>query len=217
MNQLEGKCVLLQYWDSGCPPALIVKRMEVWRLGNPGFEYQLFDRERAASMIHHLCGTSVRDAFLRVRLPAMQADIFRVAYLYAHGGIWIDAATVCLAPLQKWLDLRSSLLLLRKPEMVHPLVWNGLIYAAAPHHPFLGAVMARISHSIINRTSGGVWRLAGPGLFRDIMRNQDLASQVTVVPLDSVTSFLRLGSSSEAMSRDLHWSVRQKSESLFVE
>jgi len=85
----------------------------------------VFNRASAAAALAALYGESFRQAFLAIRLPAMQADVFRVAYLHACGGIWIDAATHCLAPLHEWLDLGAQLVLLRKPGMIPPLVWNG--------------------------------------------------------------------------------------------
>lgn len=212
-----GFVPIVQYWHDAIPPALISERMYLWRLANPEFSSLLFDRNLAAHVLGEHYGPSLQKAFLNVRLPAMQADIFRVAYLHACGGIWIDAATECLAPLRQWLDLSSHLLLLRKPRMEPPLVWNGFIYSQSPRHPFLAAALAKISHSILTRSGNGVWRLVGPGLFREIMLNRELAALVDVRPLSSLQMFLRVGSSSLALPSDLHWSVRQLHESLYFE
>ena len=69
----------------------------------------------------------MHDAFLDIRLPAMQADVFRIAFVLACGGLWVDAATTCLSPVKAWLDLQTPLLLLRKPKQIAPQAWNGLI------------------------------------------------------------------------------------------
>jgi hypothetical protein len=101
--------VLLQYWHDADPPPLLCERMNKWEACNPDFQHLVFNRDSAATALTALYGESFGQAFLAIRLPAMQADIFRVAYLYACGGIWIDAATHCLAPLHQWLDLGAQL------------------------------------------------------------------------------------------------------------
>ncbi|MEX1137036.1 MAG: capsular polysaccharide synthesis protein [Balneolales bacterium] len=216
LNTHVRPCAIVQYWDEGCPPLLIRQRMDEWRLTNPGLNYKFFDRDLAASTLYNIYGSTLRNAFLKVKLPAMQADIFRVAFLCAYGGIWIDAATVCLAPLQKWLDFQSSLLLLRKPQMEPPLACNGFIYSSAPNHPFLVSALKLINYAILERPDGGVWKLFGAGMFREIMLNKNFEALVTVIPSTSVASCLQFGSSREALPSHLHWSVRQKNESLYI-
>ncbi|QVL53517.1 MAG: hypothetical protein KFB97_03810 [Cyanobium sp. M30B3] len=189
--------------------------MDAWRTVNPHFSYSLFNRCSAASALEDLYGESLRDAFLSIRLPAMQADVFRVAYLYACSGVWIDAATHCLGPLHSWLDPESPLVLLRKPTMVPPLVCNGFIYAATSRHPFLGEALKRITAVIEARYGDGFWKLVGAGMFRDVLSEANFSAGVTILDLDSVCAFIQFGSSSEAMGPNSHWSVRQKRASLY--
>jgi len=191
--------------------------MGQWRSANPGFRHLVFNRVSAATALQALYGDSFWKAFLAIRLPAMQADVFRVAYLYACGGTWIDAATHCLAPLRQWLDLGAQLVMLRKPGMIPPLVWNGFIYVSVPRHPFLGEALNRITDVIANRLGDRVWKQVGAGMFRDVLNDSSLSKGVSVLDYAVVCSFLKYGSSSEVIGRASHWSVRQKCESLYFD
>ena len=145
---------IVQYWHEADPPPLLQVRMDQRRSANPGFRHLVFNRVFAATALQALYGDSFWKAFLAIRLPAMQADVFRVAYLYASGGTWIDAATHCLAPLRQWLDLGAQLVMLRKPGMIPPLVCNWIIYVSVPQHPVAGEALNRITDVITNRLGG---------------------------------------------------------------
>jgi len=73
-----------------------------WQRLNPGWSYRCFNRATASLFFKDVFGVSVQEDFLSIRLPAMQADVFRVAYILTYGGLWADAATTCLSPLEHW-------------------------------------------------------------------------------------------------------------------
>ena len=128
-----------------------------------------------------LYGKDLKQAFLDIRLPAMQADVFRVAYLLRHGGVWVDAATHVKEPLGRWLPMGHSLVLLRRQGQKYPEVATGLIYASAGH-PLLARAWDRISAYLLHRSGTKVYRHFGPGILRDLMREQpQLASMAQVL------------------------------------
>lgn len=206
---------IVQYWDNGNPPSLIAQRMAGWQRLNPDWQYHAFSRDVAAAWIGEAFGEVIMDAFLDIRIPAMQADVFRVAYLLRQGGLWVDAATACLAPLQLWLDPTLPLLLLRRPQMQPPLVWNGFLYCNAPGHPLLQALWHEIAATIQQRLGTGFWKLVGPGLFRDVLARWPATEKLTILTTESLADQLTLGSSSEALPEEMHWSRRQRRESLY--
>ena len=206
---------LIQYWDQPDPPDVIAERMEGWHLHHPDWIYQRFDRTRAATFVGEHYGFAMHDAFLDIRLPAMQADVFRIAFVLACGGLWVDAATTCLSPVKAWLDLQTPLLLLRKPKQIAPQVWNGLIYAPAPGHCFLQDAWSSISDSIRHRRGTGVHKLVGPGLLRDLLAQGRFDSLVTIQPSKPLAAYLQIGSSSKVLPVEQHWSKRQRLESLY--
>lgn len=206
---------IVQYWDQPTPPALIAARMDQWRAMNPDWSYIRYHRLEAADFIGQAYGDEACDAFLDIRLPAMQADVFRVAHVLHSGGLWIDAATLCLAPLQQWLNTEAGLVLLRKPHMEPPLCWNGCIYANQPQHPLLSAAWSEIARIITQRLGTGFWKLVGPGLFGRLLSDSHLAAMVTVINSEDLRQMLEPHSSSDALPPEAHWSKRQRRETLY--
>jgi Glycosyltransferase sugar-binding region containing DXD motif len=61
-----------------------------------GFRHQLFDEQSARRFIGHTLGARHERAFERCYHPAMQADYFRLCYLFVEGGLYVDADDVCV-------------------------------------------------------------------------------------------------------------------------
>ena len=206
---------LIQYWDQPDPPEVIAERMQGWRQQHPRWQYQRFDRASAAAFLAAQHGPALSQAFLDIRLPAMQADVLRIAALLAEGGLWIDAATTCFSPVEDWLDLQAPLLLLRKPHQEHPKVCTGLIHAPAPGHPLLEAAWQSMAAALLARAGTKVYRSFGPGLLRDLLASGAWDHTLNVRPVAELHDHLRFGSSSKVLPAEQHWSQRQQSESLY--
>ncbi|MCB4389392.1 capsular polysaccharide synthesis protein [Synechococcus sp. MU1617] len=207
---------LVQYWDQPEPPDLIARRMEVCKSLNPGWDYHLFNRKTAAGYLKIVYGSDIASAFLDIRLPAMQADVFRVAFLLHSGGLWVDAATSLIRPVETWLDRRHSLQMLRRSHQEHPKISSGVIYASRPGLPLLKAAWEEMVPRLLSRSGAKVYRDFGPGLFRNLMGSSpNIAFGLYAVPEALLEGFLKLGSSGNILSSDYHWSKRQQSESLY--
>lgn len=61
-----------------------------------GYKHRLFDEPSAKAFISSALGRRHRRAFERCYHPAMQADYFRMCYLFVEGGFYVDADDVCL-------------------------------------------------------------------------------------------------------------------------
>jgi hypothetical protein len=91
-----------------------------------------------------------------------------------------------------------------------------LMHAGAPGHPLLAAAWKRICEVIAARRAGRVYRLVGPGLFRELLETGRNRDGVIVLPSGPLESAIRFGSSAEAVGADQHWSQRQQTESLYL-
>jgi len=206
---------LIQYWDQADPPEPVKVLMQDVRDLHPDWDYHFFHRETAADELGALYGNDLRQSFLDIRLPAMQADVFRMAYLLRHGGVWIDAATRLHSPVDCWLPMGHPLVLLRRQHQTHPEVATGFIYASAGH-PLLARAWDRISAYLLLRSGTKVYRHFGPGILRDLMREQpQLASLVQVLPEQDVSASLSFGSSGCILGREQHWSSRQEHDPFY--
>ena len=206
---------LIQYWDQPAPPVELLERMQGWSDRHPHWSYQRYDRDSAALFIRFTYGSALEKAFRDIRLPAMQADVFRIAVLQAQGGVWIDAATRCLAPLESWLNLRQPLVLLRREHQQHPKIWNGFIHSADPWQPLLVAAWQKIAAALLARSGERVYRDFGPGVLRDLLAVGAADSGLQVLQERDLKDQLIIGSSSDALPSDRHWSKRQHCESLY--
>lgn len=216
MSSVSQGLRLIQYWDQPSPPVELLARMERWRDCHPAWRYQRYHRQSAAQFIGSNYGPALEEAFLDIRLPAMQADVFRIAALQGHPGVWIDAATQCRQPLDSWLDRRRPLVLLRRSHQQHPKVWNGFISSAAPGHPLLKAAWQRIAAALLARDGERVYRDFGPGVLRDLLAAGAPEAGLLVLPETELADQLGIGSSSDVLPSDRHWSHRQQVESLYL-
>ena len=213
----SSPCVrqLIQYWNDLDPPSQVKALMQTVRDLHPDWEYQCFDRHRAADELGLLYGKDLKQAFLDIRLPAMQADVFRIAYLLRNGGVWIDAATVLYEPIVRWMPFGHPLVLLRRKHQTGTEVATGFM-CASPGHPLLARAWDRIAAYLLLRSGTKVYRHFGPGILRDLIREQpQLGALVHVLAEQEVSPFFRFGSSSNILSKEEHWSKRQDSESLY--
>jgi len=86
------------YWDSGEATAPEVVRICIasWRDRNPGWKINVLDKDTAAD--------AVTLPALPVDIPVQAfSDLLRVRLLREFGGVWADATTFCIRPLDHWL------------------------------------------------------------------------------------------------------------------
>ncbi|MEM7546713.1 MAG: hypothetical protein AAF367_14355 [Pseudomonadota bacterium] len=82
---------IIQYWNDPQAPSDVEVLMTKWQgLGTVG--YHRFDDARAEQMLERAFGAG--RIFRRAEHPAIRADLFRLGYLAAHDGCYIDADAV---------------------------------------------------------------------------------------------------------------------------
>src|SRR5438105_2183958 len=96
---------IVQFWhDLGQSPPDVeecVRSWTVWQTS--GFKHRLFDERTAGAFISSSLSARHKRAFERCYHPAMQADYFRLCYVLAEGGFYVDADDVCMATDIGWL------------------------------------------------------------------------------------------------------------------
>ena len=99
-------------------------------------------------------------AFDRAAEPAMQADIFRLAYLFHEGGYYIDADDRCIAPIST-LDPGDRDLILYQEDF--GTVGNNFI-GVRPQHPVMENALASAVTAVNRGDADIVWLATGPAL-----------------------------------------------------
>ena len=151
---------IVQYWNEAVPPRDIAALMESWRECNPGWRYLRFDDFSARAFLKAHCRPEVLQAYLRAREPAMKADLFRLAYLFAEGGCYADADDRCLRPLGELVPAQARFIAWQEE---FGTLGNNFI-AAVPLHPLLGLALNLAVEAVNRGDDDIVWLCTGPGL-----------------------------------------------------
>lgn len=90
---------IVQFWhDPARLPEDVRECISSWsRWETCGYAHRVFDTAAAGEFISHLLEPDHVRAFTRCYHPAMQADYFRLCYLFVEGGLYVDADDVCIA------------------------------------------------------------------------------------------------------------------------
>lgn len=208
---------IIRFWDNGNPPPALVERMDEWRKLNPRWRYEVYDRTEAADYLGREFGPRLREAFLDIRMPAMQADVFRLGRLFRGAGLWVDVGTVCRAPLRRWLGRRKGVVVFRRPGMEPPNCWNGLIYVRRPGHPLFQALWESVQRRLLAREGTDIWLEFGPGHLRDTLLSSGWLERVRVIQLGDLNGMVEVGSSIHFLPVETHWSIRcRDGQSLYL-
>lgn len=87
---------LVRFWHDPLDlPEDVRACLDSWEnLRNHGFELRMFDDRSAAAYIKQSYGSRESEAFARCRHPAMRSDYFRLCFVLAEGGLYVDADDV---------------------------------------------------------------------------------------------------------------------------
>src|SRR5690242_15501003 len=89
---------IVQFWhDLAQLPSDVEECVRSWTVWETsGFRHKLFDERAAGAFISSSLSARYKRAFERCYHPAMQADYFRLCYVLAEGGFYVDADDVCV-------------------------------------------------------------------------------------------------------------------------
>lgn len=86
-------------------PYLVRKSLDSWVRKKPTWDAVVLDSGTLSSYID----LDMPEKILRNLSPALQSDLIRAALLSKYGGVWADATTFCVQPLDEWIaDYASS-------------------------------------------------------------------------------------------------------------
>jgi len=151
---------IVQFWDSEIIPDDVFALMRTWRSAHKDYKFLLFNDKSAKEYLAKRYPAAVLGAYNRSRQPAQKADIFRLAYLAAEGGIYADADDRCIAPIGTIIPEHAELVFYQ--EDLGTLA-NDFI-AAKRHHPVLLRALRNAVIAILRGDSDILWLSTGPGL-----------------------------------------------------
>lgn len=161
---------IVQYWSDESLPEDISRLTNTWPSVHTSYNYQLFNRTSAIDFLKSNYTSEVVDAFISLKNPAMQSDLFRVAYLFAMGGIYIDVAYKALRPIEDIIDLNASHLYVF--ENLVGGIWNGFIITP-PANPTLGEVFEHILSNVTAGNDGNAYEVTGAKNYNHILNKSN--------------------------------------------
>lgn len=200
---------IIQYWDTESVPDEIQALLDSWKNSNPEFTYKLYNKEDAISYIQENYGAFSLDLFNGAKLPAMQSDIFRVAYCLKEGGVYVDAATKCNGAIFPLIKDESNLVLMKK---WHGGVWNGFI-ATPPGSTVLFDIWTKIQRNVFTKEVNKVWRASGPGVYAEVLSGDGSVAPTMIEQKEMSQYFNPINDL--VHKKEMHWSNVQKRESIY--
>lgn len=127
---------LVRFWhDPVDVPSDVIGCLKSWdALRDEGFSFHMFDDASAAAYIAERYGPRERAAFKRCWHPAMRSDYLRMCFVFAAGGLYVDADDVLLGP--GWQDVFRDGTLKVQP-LCYDLIACGMVPASELRRPDL--------------------------------------------------------------------------------
>ena len=131
-----------------------------WKEKNPSYRHKIFSEKSAAQ---YLTSKNLVDSLRAFRLskhPAQKADIFRLAFLFLEGGIYIDADDACGGDLNNVIPEDARFI--GYQEFFGSVGNNFLV--AEPGNEIIGQALEGATATILSGAAESTWLSTGPGL-----------------------------------------------------
>ncbi len=153
--------VWLQGWDNA-PPVAQASRASWERVS--GWEVRALYN---ATLTKYLSQTEVDSILSGTKEQESISNLIRLSLLHRHGGVWADATTICVLPLDDWLPAAGSTgFFAFRNDNGNPLsTW---FLAASPHHLVVERWRAASIAYWVNRTHRHIYHWVH-GLFGNLL------------------------------------------------
>jgi hypothetical protein len=141
--------------------------IDSWRKHSKEFEYYLYTDEVCDKFMQENFEGEIYDAYKKLPLPVMKADLWRYCIIYKYGGIYADADTICLTNPNNFLK-NAQIVCAAETEWNFLCQWT---FAAPPGSPVLKSVID-LSVERIHKTTRFIEKelvhfLTGPRVFTE--------------------------------------------------
>ena len=154
--------IIHQLWIG--PKERPYKFMDSWKDNNPTFQYIMWDEVEIKKNLKIRCLNKLN----AMREINGKADILRWEILYNYGGIFLDADSVSIAPLDEHL-LTTKAFSAYENETTRPGLIATVAMGFPKHHPLCLAAINWILKN--NITSQPAWISVGPGLITKLYKS----------------------------------------------
>ena len=136
---------------------------------NPDYEHVFFTDQDCLEFMRQNYPGRVSEAYETLIPGAYKSDLFRICYLYKHGGVYIDINKVLLEPLRDVIPNDCDLFTVI--DIPKCCIWQAFL-ACRPELPFIKECIDKCVKNIENRYYGkSVLSVTGPGMMGEVYRS----------------------------------------------
>lgn len=199
---------IIQFWDTPDVPEDVERHMNVWSdLAGP--LYRRFNAESAADFLSEIHGGAASDTFRNCRHPAIQADYFRLGYLAARGGLWLDADSVMVTHMRwLWPEVTDRLVLMMPNDIPWAFIQN-CVMAAPAGNEFMLRAFHEAGRRVTETPGRDVLSLAGPHMLRKVFADMDRdggVGPVSMLSMRHMRQYLARSADAAYKADNRHWS-----------
>jgi mannosyltransferase OCH1-like enzyme len=112
-NTVSKKIWILWLQGMEKAPAIVKSCYLSWKNHNPDWEIILLDEDNLADYVQ----VDLPESKIKSLTPNGYANLIRLKLLIQYGGVWVDATTCCMKPLDEWLpeNVKSGFFAFRNP------------------------------------------------------------------------------------------------------
>jgi len=159
---------IMQFWNTPEIPSDVAATMASWPQLNPGMEHLVFDYQEARAFLDRHCAPSVLSCYESAHHPAMQSDIFRLAFLSVDGGVYVDADEFCTHDMRRVFAALSVVdLVAVQSTQTPPYIHNSFIAARAGCSIIkdaLSEAVRIVGQHVARGAKPDIWHATGPGV-----------------------------------------------------
>ena len=167
------------YWHSGFETAPDVVKLSVqsWKKMNKNYDVRLIDDKNIVDHLGFEFNMAFQLSSVRCLLPT-KADILRLHLLSRFGGVWVDATTFCLKPLDSWIDKASLICRLfnfkQKDNITRPI--EAWFIAAPQSSPIINDALQQYVEFIIKPRKISLFVSGKVALLERLLSKEELMS-----------------------------------------
>lgn len=201
-------------------PQDVMDNLSSWQRLELGYHQKVWLIDEIVSLckFHNL--TDVITAIQSCRFPSMKADIARLVCLKIFGGFWADLK---LHLNHRFLDRLANYNLVLtthfpKDDLPDPTghLSNSFI-GAVPNNPVILKALEQVVWNVNGRIDDSVYHITGATNLMNAIKSVDSSSNHFIFPHQATWGYLFTIRSGSYNGAGMHWSLREKQESPYIE
>lgn len=179
----EGPANLIQFWDKSAPPEIEAGRI-AWAGVSAG-SHRLVDDVTATDQLTALYGAQMAQVYRRLWHPALKSDLFRVAWLVAKGGAYVDADTLPKKGAAAFLAGAAEACFAVSSSSLPKCVTLNHFVGGPARSPLWTAYLEHMLRQIGTRQDGPIYMLTGPGALTQFLyrrRDESVIAPLRLIP-----------------------------------